>query len=350
MNFYILFIIANKFKFRLLFIFIFLLFILFFNYKIKDIIIKKKFFSSSDINQNSISNTNLTEKEEKDKILLKGRKYLDKCLNSHRNIFHQNNEKPAITTIIPSYNCEKTITSSIYSVQYQNFTNFEIIIVDDFSKDKSKEIIKNIQLTDKRLELIENKKNMGTLYSRCIGALLSKGKYIYCLDNDDLFFDEDVFEHTYKKSIMDNLDILSFRSLFINNYFDGISKMKDFHFFNTKNNLFLSQPDLGIWTLTLNGKYRMHNNMIWSKAIKTYIYKKAVNMLGIKRYSKYVCWAEDTSINFIIFNHLTSVYNNYNNKLKKKFNIASTFRYIYKLGYIHVVRKSSATYSQTKNL
>ena len=301
-----LFIITNKFKFKLLFIFIFILFILFFNYKIKDIIIKRKIFSSSDFYPNIISNSNLTRKEEKDIILLKGRKYLDKCLNSQDNIFHQNNEKPEITTIIPSYNCEKTINSAIYSVQYQNFTNFEIIIVDDFSNDKSKEIIKNIQLTDKRLKLIENKKNMGTLYSRCIGALLSKGKYIFCLDNDDLFFDEDVFEHAYNKSIKNNLDILSFRALYINNYFDGISKMKDFHFFNIKNNLFLSQPDLGIWTLTLNGKYRMHNNMIWSKAIKTDIYKKVVNMLGINRYSKYVCWAEDTSINFIIFNHLTS--------------------------------------------
>ena len=172
---------------------------------------------------------------------------------------------------------------------------------------------------------------MGTLYSRCIGALLSKGKYIFCLDNDDLFFDEDVFEHVYNKSIKDNLDILSFRALYIDNYFDGISKMKDFHFFNFNNNLFLSQPDLGKWTLTLNGKYRMHNHMIWSKSIKTDIYKKAVNILGIERYSKYVCWAEDTSINFVIFN------------------IASSFRYIYKLGYMHIVRKSTATFTQSKN-
>ena len=45
---------------------------------------------------------------------------------------------------------------------------------------------------DKRIKLIENKKNMGTLYSRSIGALMAKGNYIMCLDNDDLFFDEDV--------------------------------------------------------------------------------------------------------------------------------------------------------------
>ena len=124
-------------------------------------------------------------------------------------MFHEMNEKPIITTIIPSYNCEKTIISAIHSVQYQNFSNFEIIIVDDFSQDKSKEIIKYIQSADKRMKIIENKKNMGTLYSRCIGALLSKGEYIFCLDNDDLFFDEDVFDYVYKQSIK-NMEVFTF--------------------------------------------------------------------------------------------------------------------------------------------
>ena len=112
-------------------------------------------------------------------------------MKSDNNNFYEKSDNPIITTIIPSYNCQKTISSSVRSVQYQNCTNIEIIIVDDFSTDKSREIIRNIQLKDKRLVMIENKKNMGTLYSRCIGALLSKGEYIFCLDNDDLFFDED---------------------------------------------------------------------------------------------------------------------------------------------------------------
>ena len=108
--------------------------------------------------------------------------------------------------------------------------------------------------------------------------------------------------------------------------------MKDFQFFGFQNNLFLSQPKLGIWTLNLNGTFRMHNHMIWSKSIKSNIYKKAVDLLGIKRYSIYICWGEDTAINFIIFN------------------IASSFKYIYKYGYIHIMQRESITYTHDKNL
>ena len=323
---------TKNFILRLTFIFLSLIFIIKFNYRCNKINSTSKNYSSQffDKNKDFIS-MNLTEMNEREVVLSKGRKYLDNCLKNESIIFHEMNEKPIITTIIPSYNCEKTIISAIHSVQYQNFSNFEIIIVDDFSQDKSKEIIKYIKSADKRMKLIENKKNMGTLYSRCIGALLSKGEYIFCLDNDDLFFDEDVFDYVYKQSIKNHLDIVSFRALHINDYFDEVSKMMDFHFFNFSNNLSLSQPELGLWTLTLNGKYKMHNHMIWSKSIKTSIYKQAVNALGIQRYSKYVCWAEDTSINFIIFN------------------IASSFKYIYKFGYIHIVKKSTATFTQNKN-
>lgn len=318
---------------RIFIIFLSLLYIILIDYKKHDSNkFKRKNLSPtiSDEKNNSTKN-NLIEDNDRNKILSKGRKFLDKCLKSDNNNFYEKSDNPIITTIIPSYNCQKTISSSVRSVQYQNCTNIEIIIVDDFSTDKSREIIRNIQLKDKRLVMIENKKNMGTLYSRCIGALLSKGEYIFCLDNDDLFFDEDVFDYVYKESKKDNLDIVSFRALYFNDYFDDIYKMKNFHFFNFQNNLFLTQPKLGIWTLTLNGKYRMHNHMIWSKSIKTNIYIKAVNILGIQRYSKYVCWAEDTSINFIIFN------------------IAMSFKYVYKFGYIHIVKRTSATFTQNIN-
>ena len=58
---------------------------------------------------------------------------------------------------------------------------------------------------DKRVKCINNKKNKGTLYSRCIGTLKAKGKYIFPLDNDDFFFDESLFYftifHKYKNEL-----------------------------------------------------------------------------------------------------------------------------------------------------
>ena len=282
-------------------------------------------------NFNEFLINNLTDNNEKNATLLKGRKFLDKCLNSTNNHTYQKNENPDISVIIPSYNCEKTIVASIHSAQYQNFSNIEFIIVDDFSIDKTKSVINNIRVFDKRIKFIENKKNMGTLYSRCIGALLSQGNYILSLDNDDLFFDEDVFDFLFKKVKSNNLDLLSFRVLSFTNYFDGISKMKNYRFLGFKNNLFLSQPQLGIFPITFNGSLAIHDNEIWSKIIKLIVYKEAVNLLGIQRYSKYVCWAEDTNINFIIFN------------------IASTFQYCHKYGYIHIYRKESASHTQNIN-
>jgi hypothetical protein len=96
-------------------------------------------------------------------------------------------EKPKISVIIPVYNCGTTIKRAIRSIQNQNYTKFEIILVNDFSKDNSSIVIKQLQKEDPRIEIINNKKNMGTLYSRYIGVLSAKGKYIFPLDNDDFF-------------------------------------------------------------------------------------------------------------------------------------------------------------------
>ena len=172
---------------------------------------------------------------------------------------------------------------------------------------------------------------MGTLYSRCIGALLAKGNYILSLDNDDLFFDEDVFDFLYNKIKNDNLDKqwLSFRILCLT--FNKISEIKDYKFYGFKNNLFLSEDQLGIFPISLKKKFFIHDNEIWSKIIRTFLYKKAVELLGIERYSKYVCWAEDTNINFIIFN------------------IASSFKFSHKYGYLHIYRNTSASFLQNIN-
>ena len=85
--------------------------------------------------------------------------------------------------------------------------DIEIILVNDASIDNTKKKIENLQKEDYRIELINNEKNMGILYSRCIGALHAKGKYIVPLDHDDFFFDEDVLEVIYEEAEKTNFDI-----------------------------------------------------------------------------------------------------------------------------------------------
>ena len=63
---------------------------------------------------------------------------------------------------------------------------------------------------DKRIKLIENKNRRKILFSKSIGALNSKGKYIIELDQDDMFFRDDAFDIIYSESEINNLDFLSF--------------------------------------------------------------------------------------------------------------------------------------------
>lgn len=274
----------------------------------------------------------IIEKNEKNRVpLLKGRKFLNRCLTTNNNNKYKLYKKPKVSAIIPLFNCMKTINASLLSIQNQNLTKFEIILINDNSHDNTSSIIKEKQKNDRRIKIINNYKNMGTLYSRSVGALLAKGKYIYCLDNDDMFFDEDIFDFFYKIGTQEKLDLIGFQTIYVWNYFANISIMRDLYTYQYPDKYFVSQPELGRWMVTFNGKFLVHNNMIWDKCIKTSVYQKAVNHLGKKKYSKYLVWAEDTSINFIIFN------------------IAKSFKYIHKYGIFHFKSKHTASFIQPIN-
>ncbi len=92
-----------------------------------------------------------------------------------------------VSIVMPSYNSEKYISESIESVINQTYKNWELLIVDDCSTDKSVLIIKKIMKCDARIKLIENNKNKGAAHTRNNGIRSSKGRYICFLDSDDLW-------------------------------------------------------------------------------------------------------------------------------------------------------------------
>jgi glycosyltransferase involved in cell wall biosynthesis len=146
-------------------------------------------------------------------ILFKGRKYMNRCLRQKINRKINKFVNPRVTIIIPIYNCQNSIKQAIRSIQNQKMIDIEIILVNDKSNDKSLKIIKNFQKTDKRIKIINNKKNMGTLYSRSIGALQAKGKYIIPLDNDDMFLIMMYLILFIKKPINSNMILLVLKLL-----------------------------------------------------------------------------------------------------------------------------------------
>ena len=239
--------------------------------------------------------------------------------NYTRNI--NNISNPKISVVIPVFNCENSIKFSINSIQNQKFDDLEIVLVNDFSKDQSKYIIESLQKNDQRIIIINNNKNMGTLYSRNIGVMYSKGKYIFALDNDDMFLNGNIFSKMYKLAEKYNYDIIGFNSIYANNYNLEISNMYIDPFINEKIDKIIYQPSLKFLSLTNNDVH------IWGKCIKTEIYKKAISSLGTERSKTYLCNAEDDVIIFMIFS------------------VAKTYRFIPIFGIFHLI--SSITASNT---
>lgn len=90
-----------------------------------------------------------------------------------------------ISVIIPLYNMEKYISDALNSVITQTYKNWEIIIIDDASKDNSPLIAKNFECNN--IKLICLNEHKGPAYSRNIGIKNSKGRYITFLDADDIW-------------------------------------------------------------------------------------------------------------------------------------------------------------------
>ena len=116
---------------------------------------------------------------------------------------------------MPVFNSQNTIISSVRSIQNQNISDIEIILINDYSKDNSLKLIKNLQINDPRIKIINNKINKGTLYSRSIGVLISKGEFIFSLDNDDMFFNYDILDNIYNQAKIGNYDIVKFNKYYI---------------------------------------------------------------------------------------------------------------------------------------
>jgi len=88
---------------------------------------------------------------------------------------------------MPSFNSEKFISKSIESIVSQTYTNWELIITDDFSKDQTVQIVKKFISKDSRIKLIELTKNSGSGYARNQSIKKASGRFISFCDSDDMW-------------------------------------------------------------------------------------------------------------------------------------------------------------------
>jgi glycosyltransferase involved in cell wall biosynthesis len=238
-------------------------------------------------------------------------------------------KKPKISIVIPCYNCKGYILKALRSIQNQDFNNLEIVIINDFSCDETLSYLEQLKFEDPRIKILSNKKNMGTLYTRSIGSLSAIGKYIFTMDSDDMFLDKDVFSTISNIADKGNFDLVVFHT--IHTKLTPNVYSTSYRIFNNKKerkaNLVLFQPDLGYYPIlpvnNSNSNLNFIEVYIFSRCIRTKIYKKALNKLGEERYSRYMLLDEDVIANYILFN------------------TARSMKYISKFGYIYVKRPGS---------
>jgi len=97
--------------------------------------------------------------------------------------------KPLVSVLMTAYNRENYIAEAIESVLASTYTNFELIIVDDISKDRTVEIAREYERKDSRVKVYVNEKNLGDYPNRNKAASYANGIYLKYLDSDDKIFD-----------------------------------------------------------------------------------------------------------------------------------------------------------------
>jgi glycosyltransferase involved in cell wall biosynthesis len=93
---------------------------------------------------------------------------------------------PFFSIIIPAYNRAYILPETIRSIQEQSFTNWEVIVVDDGSKDNTREVVDQISLKDTRIRYVYQE-NAERSVARNNGADQAKGSYLMFLDSDDKY-------------------------------------------------------------------------------------------------------------------------------------------------------------------
>lgn len=92
-----------------------------------------------------------------------------------------------VSIITPSYNSEKFVLDTIKSILLQTYKDWELLIIDDCSKDSTIQVVEAFIKCYKNIRLIKLEKNSGPAIARNTGIKAAKGKYIAFLDSDDLW-------------------------------------------------------------------------------------------------------------------------------------------------------------------
>ena len=208
-------------------------------------------------------------------------------------------ESPKISIIVPVYNREKYLLRFLRSIQNQNFSDIEIILVDDFSEDNSTAIIGDLKNEDERIILLKNKKNKGTLISRNIAGLKAKGEFLIFPDPDDIM-SPTVLEKCYHFAKKFNCELIRF------------------HMYSDKYYIFslipevlpgiVYQPNLRTHLIYGLGYDNITDGILNNKFVTRLLFIKCLNSINKYYLNQKMIYFEDGLINFSFYLNAKSLH------------------------------------------
>lgn len=116
---------------------------------------------------------------------------------------------PWLSVIVPIYNAQQYLEQCIRSILAQSFTDFEVLLMDDGSSDRSQDICRSFAAKDSRVKYFR-KENTGCYHNRLCGFYQAKGAYFTTIDADDYYLSDDVFEILHQKAQECGCEMLQF--------------------------------------------------------------------------------------------------------------------------------------------
>ena len=265
-----------------------------------------------------------------DKNLKPFKKYVNDCKKSikyNRTPLYNNNFS-YVSICLSALNMENYIEKNLLSIINQSFQNFQIVVVDDNSKDRTVNIIQNLQREDSRIKLISHKDNLGVYRARIEAIINSNSQYILIMDPDDMYFNENLLQKLFDYNSLYNFDIIEFsvyqqyvnfhRIFLPNNHYES-----HFHGFSKT---IIYQPDLSeiLYFIpnTHEYSYTICRN-IWNKIIRRDIFIDTYKFIGNEYFEDFVITADDMILNII------------------SYQFAKNYTNIDLPGYLYVLRKLS---------
>ena len=185
--------------------------------------------------------------------------------------------------------------------------------MDDGSKDNTAKVVKELMEEDRRIKLLTNEINRGTLYTKTRGILNAKEKYIMTLDHDNFYATKDAFSKLYKEAEKNNLDILGYAGIRSKVEIKKIPAYHFYDFLNYHKTLIITKPNIKNKILGPN-KREQSRAFLCLYFIKKDLFLKVIKQLGDEFINRNIDAHDDTILMFLLsrnalsFKHIKDIF------------------------------------------